>query len=267
VGAQSAALLASADVLGQPQPFRTSVTRRIDAPQGWRLADVALSHGGVGLAPTAYDRHALSTVLPSGTRARVLPDLTVELSSAPTDGDLAVLRRVLDLDADLSGLWAAAPAWREQGWQLRAGSPFEAMAQALASTNASYRATQAMLRELVGDGPFPAPDRALARPLTRWGYRLPALLALAEQVEATNWHALPDDDLHAAVLALRGFGPFAAASVLPLLGRPRPLVLDGWLAAQVPDPSRYESYGRWGGTVLWLEVSSRWKGSGRTSER
>ena len=31
-----------------------------------------------------------------------------------------------------------------------------------------------------------------------------------------------------------------------------------WLADQVQDPRSYEAYGRWGGTVLWLDVSSRW---------
>jgi hypothetical protein len=256
VGAQSAALLASGAPLGDPpSPFRPALVVQLEAPGGYRLDDVARSHGGVGLVPTAYDGQVLSTVLPDGAAVRVLSDLSVELSR-PTD--VAVLRRVLDLDADLSGLWSVAPQWRGRGWQLRASCPFEALVQALAATNTAYRSTQAMMRELVGSGPFPTPAAVLAQDLRTWGYRAASLRALAEQVDDVDWDDLDDDALQARALALKGFGPFAAASVLPLMGRPRPLVLDGWLAAQVPDPQRFTAYGRWGGTVLWLEVSARW---------
>ncbi|MGZ6793484.1 MAG: hypothetical protein ACXVFV_11065, partial [Mycobacteriales bacterium] len=165
---------------------------------------------------------------------------------------------LLDLDTDLTGLWEAAPQWHGAGRQLRAGSPFEALAQALAATNTSYRGTQAMLRELVGEGPFPAPEEVADSSLARWGYRAASLRELAHRVGDVDWAGLDDAELVAEVRALPGFGPFAAASALPLLGRPRPLVLDGWLAGQVADPDRYRRYGRWAGEVMWLEVSRSW---------
>ena len=79
-------------------------------------------------------------------------------------------------------------------------------------------------------------------------------------VDPESWHALDDDEVQARVRALPGLGPFSAASLLPLLGRPRPLVLDGWLAAQA-EPGwerRLAPLGRWAGTGLWLEVGGRW---------
>lgn len=256
MGAQSAALLASGAPLGDPRPpFAAAATVRLAGPDGYDLDAVARSHGGVGLAPTAYDGTVLTTCLPGGALARVHPDLRVELS-APAD--VTPLRVVLDLDTDLTGLWEAAPQWHGAGRQLRAASPFEALAQALAATNTSYRGTQAMLRELVGDGPFPGPEQVADLPLRRWGYRAASLRELAARVDDVDWEGLDDAALLAAVRALPGFGPFAAASALPLLGRPRPLVLDSWLARQVGDPGPYRRYGRWAGEVVWLEVSRSW---------
>ena len=257
MGAQAAALLSAGRPLGVPRAFSVAATTRLTAPDGYCLRDVALSHGGIGLAPWGWDGTAVSTVLPDGTAARVLPDLTVELSAEAAD--LAPLRRALDVGRDPDELWRAAPHCRGEGWELRATSPFEALVQALAATNTSYRSTQAMLAELVGDGPLPSPDDVRTRPLSRWGYRLTSLRALAERVDDTDWDALDDDALLRAVQELPGFGPFAAASALPLLGRPRALLLDGWLAGEVADPGSYRRYGRWAGTVLWLDVSRRWR--------
>lgn len=256
MGAQSAALLAAGGPLGEPRPpFPVAARVLLAGPPGYDLDRVARAHGGCGLAPTAYDGTALTTCLPCGSLARVLPDLTVELSAA---ADVAPLRVLLDLDTDLTGLWETAPQWHGAGRQLRATSPFEALAQALAATNTSYRGTQAMLRELVGDGPFPAPEEVADSSLARWGYRAASLRELTHRVGDVDWAGLDDAALVAEVRALPGFGPFAAASALPLLGRPRPLVLDGWLARQVADPDRYRRYGRWAGEVMWLEVSRSW---------
>lgn len=244
----------------QRPPFEVAETVTLSGPPGYDLDRVARSHAGAGLRPYAYDGRRLTTVLPSGTLARVDQALRVELS-APDPVGLQVLRQVLDLDADLTELWACADPWVREtgaGRHLRASSVLEALAQALASTNTSYRGTQAMMEQLVGDGPFPLPEQVPGRPLTTWGYRGPALLGAARAVHEgldEGWPDASDEQVLSAVRAQRGFGPFAAASVLPLLGRPRPLVLDKWLAQQLPDPGRYARYGRWAGTVLWLEVT------------
>ena len=77
-------------------------------------------------------------------------------------------------------------------------------------------------------------------------------------VERWREPSVPDDEVLAGLRALPGFGPFAAATALPLLGhRPRPVVLDGWLRRQVPDPEAYAPMGRWAGTGIWLAVTAR----------
>ena len=123
-----------------------------------------------------------------------------------------------------------------------------------------------MVRSLVGDGPFPEPQQVLDRELTAWGYRASWLRDLAEQVaggldvEGLADPAVGDEEVELRVRALAGFGPFATAQLLPLLGRPRPVVLDGWLREQLGGASdaqvheRYAVMGRWAGTGAWLEV-------------
>ncbi len=268
MGAQSAALLASGGPVGVQRPaFDVAEVVTLIGPPGYDLDRVARSHAGIGLRPHAYDGRRLTTVLPGGTLARVDQSLRVELSARDPVG-LRVLRRVLDLDTDLTDLWDLADPWVRAagaGRHLRAGSVLEALAQALASTNTSYRGTQAMVEQLVGDGPFPRPEQVPGRALTDWGYRAPAMMGAAKAVGeglADGWADASDEQVLTAVRGLRGFGPFAAASVLPLLGRPRPLVLDGWLAQQVRDPGRYATYGRWGGTVMWLDVTRTWFSGG-----
>ena len=202
---------------------------------GAQSAALLLSGGPVGVQRPAFEVAEVVTL--SGPLARVDRALRVELS-APDPVGLQVLRRVLDLDADLTELWALGDPWVRAtgaGRQLRAGSVLEALAQALAGTNTSYRGTQAMMEQLVGDGPFPLPGQVPGRPLTAWGYRAPALLGAARAVDEgldEGWSDAFDEQVLSAVRGLRGFGPFAAASVLPL--------------------------GRWGGTVLWLDVTRTW---------
>lgn len=269
MGAQAAALL-DGGVLGDvPDGPPAAVVLHLRAPAPYDLDRVARGHGAVGLAPSAYDGRRLHRVLPGGTRVVVSPDLAV---AADGPVDEAVLRHVLCLDDDLADLHDACDRVPSLAWVrpagagrvLRSPSAFEDLAGVLASTNASYAATQRMVRGLVRHA-FPTPDEVLALGedglrAAGWGYRAPSLLALASGGSALEeWlrPELPDDEVLAGLRSLPGFGPFAAASALPLLGhRPRPLVLDGWLRAKVPDPSVYAPMGRWAGTGVWLAVTA-----------
>ena len=284
MGAQAAAALAGDGPLGQvPPPFRPAGRLVLAGPPGYVLDRVARAHGGVGLAPTWYDGRTLGLRLPGPVR--VDGDLVVTWADQPPDP--AVLRDVLALDDDLGDLWDACDRLPDLAWVrpagagrlLRSPTVWQDLVGLLASTRTSYRSTQAMLRGLVRDGPFPTPGevaRLREEDLRGWGYRSGALLALARavdlgQVDPQSWRdpVLPDAQVSEAVRALRGFGPFSAASLLPLLGRPRPLVLDGWLrdrlsARHGPLTSeqvrrRYAPLGRWAGTGLWLDVT----GAGR----
>ena len=285
MGAQAAALLDAGGPVGDvPPPAPEAGGLRLHAPQPYVLDAVARGHGGVGLRPSAYDGVRLHRVLhlPDGPLPVVVhPDLRVTWSR-PTAHAEQVRRQltvVLALEDDLGELWDACdrvPHLRRAraagaGRVLRAPTAFEDLVGTLAATNTSYASTRRTVAALV-DGAFPLPED-LARlgedglRARGWGYRAPSLLHLATAVadgalDVERWRdpALPDDEVLAGLRALPGFGPFAAATALPLMGhRPRPLVLDGWLRRQVPRPEVFAPMGRWAGTGVWLAVTaSRW---------
>lgn len=283
MGAQAAALLDAGGPVGDvPPPAPAVGSLQLTAPPAYDLDRIARGHGGVGLAPSAWDGARLHRVLrlPDGPLP-VVVDAALRVTwsrETPHVAEVArQLRVVLALDDDLGELWDACDRVASLQWVraagagrvLRSPSAFEDLAGTLASTNTSYASSRRMVAALAGAGPFPTPEQVLALgedDLRRcgWGYRTRALLALAAtDVEPWRDPALPDDEVLARVRALPGFGPFAAASALPLLGhRPRPLVLDGWLRQQVPDVSAYALMGPWAGTGVWLAVTRR---RGRTA--
>ena len=280
MGAQAAALLDAGGPVGEvPPPASTLGALRLTRPAAYALDVVARSHGGVGLAPSAWDGTRLHRTLPAGVPVVVGPDLTATWS-APADAGWVrrVISDVLCLDDDLGPLHDACDrvpflAWVRSagaGRVLRSPSAFEDLAGTLASTRTSYAATRRMTAALVragsACGAYPTPEEVLRLGedgvrAAGWGYRAPSLLALAQradQVERWRDPSVTDDEVLAGLASLHGFGPYAAAVALPLLGpRPRPLVLDGWLRAQVPDPSVFAPMGRWAGTGLWLSVTGR----------
>ena len=288
MGAQAAALLDAGGPVGVvPPPAPEAGRLRLEAPSPYCLDAVARGHGGVGLAPSAYDGVRLHRVLrlPDGPLPVVVhPDLVVTWSRPTAHGEQVrrQLTVVLALEDDLTGLWDACdrvPHLRgvraaRAGRVLRAPTAFEDLVGTLAATTASYAASRRMVAGLV-DGAFPAPDEVarLGEDGLRargWGYRAPALLHLARAVadgalDAERWRdpGVPDEEVLAGLRALPGFGAFAAATALPLMGhRPRPVVLDGWLRRQVPDPQAYAPMGRWAGTGVWLAVTARRWGGG-----
>ncbi len=265
MGAQAARLLDAGGPLGDvapPGPWDGAL--RLDVPPG-RLAVTALLHGGVGLPPFGWDGARLHLRLPAG-RVRVADGGQVRWRGDRPD--VGVLRRVLGLEDDLSGLWAACDALPELRWVrplgagrvLRSPTVWQDLLATLAGTRASYASTRAMLRSLPGPGPAQLLDADLAR----WGFRGRWLRALAGSV-AGGWDpeglqdaSLDDAEVQRRVRALPGFGPFAAAQLAPLLGRPRPVVLDGWLrsalggAGEQDVRERFAGMGRWAGTGAWL---------------
>jgi len=186
--------------------------------------------------------------------------------------DESALRWVLALDDDLTELWDACDRVPSLHWvrplgagRLLLSAPaWEDLVGALASTNASYAATRRMVASLVGDGAFPTAAEVLERDLSGWGYRAASLRRLAElvadgEVDPQAWCdlALPDTQVLQELRSLPGIGLFSAAQLLPLLGpRPRPVVLDDWLRAQV-DPDDYAAMGRWAGSGMLLAVTAR----------
>ena len=176
---------------------------------------------------------------------------------------LARIRRVLRLDANLSGFYSLAAGDPELSWvtrgagrMIRGATVFEDVVKTLCTTNCSWSATRRMVSALVehlGEKAPGAPEtgplgrafptaRAMAgvgegfyRDVVRAGYRGEYLLELARSVasggldlESLDAEELSDDEVERRLLALPGIGPYAAAHVMMLLGRYSRLVLDSW---------------------------------------
>jgi len=110
------------------------------------------------------------------------------------------------------------------------------------SCNVGWPSTVRMNRLLVdrvGGGAFPTPERLAAwtpsrlRRSCKVGYRAPRLIRLARRFAsgeltdaAFDTPGLSTDEVREALLALEGFGPYAAANVLQTLGHHDELPID-----------------------------------------
>lgn len=247
------------------------------------------SHGVATLPPNRIDEEAWT--LERGD-LRVSAGSPGHVSVEP-DGAVEVVRRMLNLDEDLSGLYALAAddpelAWvtRGAGRMLRSPTVFEDVVKTICTTNCTWAATVRMVSGLVehlGRGTFPTPeamaaaDESIYREVVRAGYRGAYLRSLAEAVaegsidlEALLDPELPDAEVAARLLALPGVGPYAAAHVMMLLGRYSRLVLDSWTRPKyarlnggrpVADRTierRFRRYGPWAGLAFWLHLTRDW---------
>jgi len=184
---------------------------------------------------------------------------------------------------------------RGAGRLLRSPTAWEDAVKTLCTTNCSWALTRAMVARLCdtlgpegpgGERGFPGPEAMARRPASfyrariRAGYRAESLAALARAVArgrldlaALEAPALPVDEARERLLALRGFGPYAADHLLRLLGHHHRLALDSWnreklrrLRGRRRAPSdraiarRYAPYGAWAGLAFWLEVTADWFG-------
>ena len=250
------------------------------------------SHGVAALPPNRIDEEAwtLETTLPLGkVRAAEHPPGFVAVEPAVA---VPPIRRMLNLDEDLSGFYAVAAddpelAWvtRGAGRMLRSPTVFEDVVKTICTTNCAWSATVRMvgaLVEHVGGGAFPTPE-AMAeagedvyRDAVRAGYRGAYLRSLAASVaeeavdlEALLDPALPDDEVAARLLALPGVGPYAAAHTMMLVGRYSRLILDSWTrpkyarvngrkAVDRTIERRFRHYGPYAGLAFWLYLTRDW---------
>jgi 3-methyladenine DNA glycosylase/8-oxoguanine DNA glycosylase len=255
-----------------------SIQMRLQGPSGepvdlWRTL---VSHGVATLPPSALDEDArvLTVTVPlprakprtirirEGRRGTARIDV---LGPAPSDRVKQQLRQVvaqmLNLDEDLSALYAAAASDTELSWivagagrMFRSPTVFEDVVKTICTTNTTWSATERMVGALVaqlgeesagGFGrAFPTPaemasaPEAFFRDIVRAGYRGAYLKTLAtdvaagsldlEELRAAGPDELPDEEVAVLLLALPGVGPYAAAHVMMLLGRHSRLILDSW---------------------------------------
>ena len=253
----------------------------------WRTI---VSHGVASLPPARIDEDArtFEYTLPNGWFR--LADDAVQTRGR---GVLPIVRHMLRLDEDLSGLYARAADDPELAWvtlgagrMLRSPTVFEDVVKTICTTNCTWAATERMVGGLVaelGRGAFPSPatmaeaDESFYRDVARTGYRGAYLRSLAASVasgeidlEELNDSKLPDEEVAVRLLALPGVGPYATAHVMMLIGRYGRLILDSWTRPKyarlnggrpVKDTTierRFRRYGPWAGLAFWLYLTRDW---------
>jgi 3-methyladenine DNA glycosylase/8-oxoguanine DNA glycosylase len=203
------------------------------------------------------------------------------------------------LDEDLERFYARC---RERGgpWSrvcsglgrlLRSPTLFEDVVKTICTTNVQWGGTKRMVEGLVDafgdpwpDDPerraFPTPEAVASASLadfearTALGYRAPYVHELARRVaageldlEVFRRSELPSPELRRELLAIKGVGPYAAATLLMLLGRYDEVAVDSvfrefvatkYFGGERPSDAEalavYEAWGEWKYLAYWFDL-------------
>jgi 3-methyladenine DNA glycosylase/8-oxoguanine DNA glycosylase len=218
-----------------------------------------------------------------------------KLKTRQADEIREAVRRCLNLDQDISVFHGLVRDHPRYGWIERLGvgrmlsSPtvWEDLVKTLLTTNTTWNMTVQMCRRLAtlgdsypgGGHAFPTPERLAAMSAdelnsqVRAGYRGAYLHELAARVvngelDIESWRSreLSGTELFKRVKALKGFGDYAAGSVLKLLGHFDRLATDsecreaykkingGLPGTDKEIAAYYDPFGQWRGLVQWMDV-------------
>jgi N-glycosylase/DNA lyase len=250
------------------------------------LRAAVLSHGWSQLAPFEARVDTLSIRLRGGP-VRVFArgrELWAEGARDPV-----AIRACLSLELDLEPFWRICRDDADLNWAsraragrvLRAPTAFADAAMVLATTNCSWSLTKRIVSALCEhwgeDGAFP--DQAALADVSeadlkeygRLGYRAPFLRKLAQRdLESLRHDDRPTEEIYRDLLALPGFGPYAAEGMLRLLHRFEHFALDSWVVPRYGELfprrrctetalcRRFARYGTWRGLAFWLTVTADW---------
>jgi 3-methyladenine DNA glycosylase/8-oxoguanine DNA glycosylase len=225
-------------------------------------------------------------------------DITLigELSPTSKKELLKKISWMLALDIDLSDFYKLASQEPKlahipknaAGRILRSATLFEDTVKTILTTNTSWSGTIRMVKALVdqyGESNPSNPElrafptsSALARlsehdlrSNARLGYRAPYILELAQSVESNQidlesftCRAFQGEDIYKYLIAIKGIGTYAAASLSILLGDYKHLPIDSWALKMVSEEwyggkpiekkeveDAFEIWGQWKGLVYW----------------
>jgi 3-methyladenine DNA glycosylase/8-oxoguanine DNA glycosylase len=175
-----------------------------------------------------------------------------------------------------------------KGRILRSPSLFEETIKCICTTNTTWAQNKGMVRRLVEQlgtpGPldehraFPTPQaiaaagEAVLKDEVRLGYRAPYVHQLAVSVasgeldlEALRTSSQPAGGLRKRLLSIKGVGPYAAATLLNLLGRYDHIGVDTWARKLVSSQfhggrdvteadvqAAFEAFGPWRALAFWF---------------
>jgi len=218
------------------------------------------------------------------------------LSRAECDAVVTRARWMLALDEDLAEFYrlcekdpylAHVPS-EARGRLLRSPSVFEEAVKTICTTNTTWAQTKGMVQRLVEKlgrpspvsmrSAFPDPQAIAAaservlKDEVRLGYRAPYVRQLAQQVstgeldlEAMRCSSDATLELRRQLLQIKGIGPYAAATLLVLLGRYDYIGVDSWARKLVSRhfyggqpvgekeiQAAFDGFGRWRALAYWF---------------
>jgi 3-methyladenine DNA glycosylase/8-oxoguanine DNA glycosylase len=221
------------------------------------------------------------------------------LAAAESDEIRRKVAHMFRLDEDFTDFYALCAARGERwasagdglGRLLRSPTLFEDVIKTIATTNTQWGGTKRMIAALVdalGESlpadparrAFPTPEAVAAAPpetfteVARFGYRGPYVQELAWRVvsgqldlEELLHSDRPTAEIKRELLGIKGVGPYAAATLLMLIGRYdeigydtvfRDFVSARYFAGERPPPKEmltvYDDWGKWRYLAYWLDL-------------
>ncbi len=265
--------------------------------------DIVTSHGWYQLAPFSYDSdtQVLHRVHQIGEDVPFLLSMFAEedVLRWQTNRDVSSYSAAVHADVErmfcmhwqLDDLYAAIqhqPRYadliaRRWGRLLVAPTVWEDLAKTLFTTNTTWSQTRQMSARLCALGSpyndkyaFPTPHSIAAMPLDdfsqaiRAGYRASYLHELAQRIveglDVEAWRTLDSDRLYKQVRSLKGFGDYAAGTMVRMLGHFDRLAIDTecrasyrrltGLATFTDNDIRthYAQYRQYQGLVMWMDM-------------
>ncbi len=290
--------------LNPPSPFNLEATLTSHGwiellPNVWQAERRAmqrverLSSGAVVLLDVSEEAS------PSSQQIEVTVRHAQELNQGEKDEIVHSVSHMLRLDEDFSEFYAMCQIrggrWLKLtgglGRILRSPTVFEDAVKTICTTNVQWGGTKGMIRRLVSAygypssvdpelHAFPLPEVIISESSSqfadkvRMGYRAPYIHLLAERVVSGELDldgfldpAIPTLELRKKLLAIKGVGNYAAATLLMLLGRYDELAVDSafrqvvsrlYFEGQNPSDqeakSIYQEWDRWKYLAYWFDI-------------